>query len=86
MIEDVLLKIADKIVRLDEASLASLWNKYRERVENVELSRDWEKAVIVFFIINAVRAKNEILNEYIQEKNKSPRERKPNLRLIKPPS
>lgn len=85
MIEDVLLKMADRIARLDEASLVSLWNKYRERVENVELSRDWEKAVIVFFIINAVRAKNEILNEHIQEKNRSPQEKKPKLRLIKPP-
>lgn len=86
MIEETLLKMADRIVRLDEASLASLWQKYRKRVENVELSREWEKAVIVFFIINAVRAKNEILNEYIQEKNKSPREKKPKLRLIKPPA
>jgi len=86
VIEDILLKIADKIVRLDEASLSSLWDKYRQRVENVEVSREWEKAVIIFFIINAVRAKNEILNEYIQEKNKSaPHEKKPNLRLIKTP-
>jgi len=85
MIEDTILKIAEKIVRLDEASLCALWEKYRERVEKVEPNREWEKCVIVFFIINAVRAKNEILNEYIKEKNKpASSQKKANLRLIKP--
>lgn len=88
MMEDVLLKIADRIVRLDEASLTSLWEKYRARVEQIEPSREWEKAVIVFFIINAVRAKNAILNEHIKDKNATsppPSTRQGKLRLIKKP-
>lgn len=92
MIEDMLDKTAEKILSLDEASLTSLWDKYKVRIEQVDRSREWEKAVIVFFIINAVRAKNHLFNEYVlqeqkahkdhnQEKPASPH--KPNLRIVK---
>jgi len=89
MLETTLEKIAETILSLDEASLASLWEKYKNRMERFDISKDWEKAVIVFFIINAVRVKNHIFNEQVlklQEKkaaeNKNPHG-KPNLRLVK---
>jgi len=91
MIEQALNKIADNILALDEASLASLWEKYRKRMEEVQISRDWERAVIVFFVINAVRAKNQLLNEQIlnlQEgrppNSAKPAKKKPNIHLVKP--
>ncbi|MBW6486040.1 MAG: hypothetical protein K0B01_07850 [Syntrophobacterales bacterium] len=90
MLESSLDKMAQQILSLDEASLASLWKKYKTRMENFEPSRDWEKGVIIFFIINAVRAKNEIFNEQIMKRQKPgpitvpKREKgKPKLRLIK---
>jgi len=52
----------------------------------VEPTREWERAVVVFFLINAIRAKNAILNDYIKEKSKaspSPSSPKASLRLIK---
>lgn len=96
MLETTLNKIAENILNLDEASLCSLWEKYKGKMEHFDTSKEWEKAVIVFFIINAVRVKNHIFNEQIlklQEKRrgtdlksaplpKNP-QGKPNLRLVK---
>ena len=71
MIETTLHKLAEHILGLDEASLVSLWEKYKTRTENFEISREWDKAVIIFFIINAVRAKNQMFNEEILKRQQS---------------
>ncbi|OPY15317.1 MAG: hypothetical protein A4E70_00241 [Syntrophus sp. PtaU1.Bin005] len=65
MLDSSLDKIAEKILSLDEASLSSLWEKYKYRMEHFETSKEWEKSVIIFFIINAVRVKNRIFNDQI---------------------
>ena len=77
MIEATLHKIAEHILSLDEASLAVLWEKYKARMEHFEVSPEWEKAVIIFFMINAIRAKNHIFNEQILKRH--PREDKPGM-------
>ncbi len=94
MLEKTLEKIADRILALDEASLSFLWEKYRQRMECFDATRNWERAAIVFFIINAVRAKNHIFNEEIGklhgQTSSSPRGQKraprgkPSLKLVKP--
>jgi len=91
-LEETLHKMADTILALDEASMVHLLDKYRTKMEKLEISRDWERAVIVFFIINAVRAKNQLLNEQIlrmqgtppDPSTSPPEKKKPNLRLIQP--
>lgn len=99
MLEQTLNRMAETILHLDEASLVALWDKYRRRVERVEVSREWERAVIVYFMINAVRAKNQALNEKIladrrQQPRKepsspspspAPKRTRPHLTLIKTP-
>ena len=89
-LEDSLNKIAGNILCLDEASLMSLWEKYKAKMENFSFSPEWEKAVVIFSIINSVRVKNAIFNERLIKKqtteetpptkNKS---EKPNSRLVK---
>jgi hypothetical protein len=94
MLDQTLEKMAEKILGFDEASLTSLWEKYKRKMEHFEVSKEWEKAVIVFFIINAVRAKNHIFNEQIQKMHDSPppqevrppKRGKPALKLVKPDS
>jgi hypothetical protein len=87
MLESSLDKLAQQILSLDEASLSSLWEKYKRRMEHFEPSKEWEKAVIVFFIINAVRAKNHIFNEQLMRQREAgpekPSKGKPQLRLVK---
>jgi len=70
-LEKSLDKIAEHILHLDESSLAALWDKYKIKVQNFSYAADWEKAVIIFAIINAVRTKNAIFNENLL-KNNSP--------------
>ncbi len=89
-LEDSLDKIADHILHLDEASLASLWEKYKAKMENFSFSPEWEKSVIIFSIINSIRVKNAIFNEQMLKQKKkdgaSPLQNKPakpNLRLVK---
>jgi hypothetical protein len=91
MLESALDKLAQQILSMDEASLTSLWKKYKTRMENFEPSKEWEKAVIVFFIISAVRTKNEIFNQQVMQMQNTrptlaptpPRKKgKPNLRLV----
>ncbi len=86
--EKALQKLADQILAFDEASLSGLREKYRLRIENFDGTREWEKAVIVYCIINAVSMKNALFNENVL-KQKQPREdsppqgRKPGLKRVK---
>ena len=64
-IENSLDKIAENILYLDESSLGILWDKYKTKMEQFSFTREWEKSVIIFSIINAVRVKNAIFNEQI---------------------
>ncbi|MBW2649307.1 MAG: hypothetical protein JRC53_05795 [Deltaproteobacteria bacterium] len=70
MIEKTLGNIAEKILALDEASLNSLWEKYKTRLEQFDTTKEWEKAAIIFFIINSVKVKNKIFNEQIINQQK----------------
>ena len=71
-LENSLNKIAENILHIDEASLTSLWDKYKRKVEQFSTSPELEKAVIIFSIINAVRAKNAFFNEKVLN-NKTPK-------------
>ncbi len=89
MLESSLDKIAETILSLDEASLSGLWEKYKKKMEHFETSREWEKSVIIFFLINAVRVKNQIFNEQLlrlqdrEGEKPQPPKGKPHLRLVK---
>lgn len=87
MLESSLNRLAERILSLDEASLSSLLVKYRERMEHFEPTKEWEKAVVIFFIINAVRAKNHIFNEQVLRNREisqdKPPKGKPDLRRVK---
>ncbi len=89
-LEESLNKIAGNILCLDEASLMSLWDKYKTKMEYFSFSPEWEKAVVIFSIINSIRVKNAIFNEQLikqqTDKDTTPPKRKtgkPNLRLVK---
>ena len=88
--EKALGKIAEQILSFDEASLVHLREKYRMRIEHFDGTRDWEKAVITFCIINAVSMKNSLFNENVLKKVKKKEERsspqkqgRPGLKRIK---
>ncbi|MCX5862549.1 MAG: hypothetical protein NTW27_10595 [Deltaproteobacteria bacterium] len=65
-IEEVLLGLADRVLDFDEASLAQLQEKYLKKVSEFAPNRDWERAIVVYFLINSVRVKNKIFNEKVK--------------------
>ncbi|MEI9476001.1 MAG: hypothetical protein WCO26_05460 [Deltaproteobacteria bacterium] len=88
--EKALEKLAEQILAFDEASLANLREKYRLRIEHFDGTRDWEKAVIILCIINAMSMKNSLFNENVMkqkkgkvEKPSTPGRIPPRLRRVK---
>ena len=63
--EALLLKMARQLNALDEASLMVLWDKYMARVQNFDGSKQWEESAIVFSLIQAVHAKNNLFNAHL---------------------
>jgi len=61
--EKALERVAEQILSFDEASMSSLMEKYRSKVEQFDGTKDWEKSVIIYCIINAVGLKNTLFNE-----------------------
>jgi hypothetical protein len=70
MLEKALDRMAEQIITLDEASLTQLRKKYLNRLLQFEPTNEWEKAVIIYFIINGVIAKNNLFNHHILEQEK----------------
>jgi hypothetical protein len=88
--EKALEKLAEQIIHFDEASLTHLREKYRAKIENFDGTKDWEKSVIVYCIINAVSMKNTLFNENVLKRKKGkevkslfPEKKRPNLKRIK---
>jgi hypothetical protein len=65
--EQALEKLAERILSFDEASLVSLRDKYRQRIDHFDGTKEWEKAVIVYALINAVSMKNALFNENVKK-------------------
>ena len=76
MLEKALDKIAERITALDEASLTQLRKKYLNKLFQFEPTKEWEKAVIIYFIINGVIAKNNLFNHHILEGQKGEMQQK----------
>jgi hypothetical protein len=68
-VRKALNRLADQILAFDEASLSSLLDEYRQKMDSFEPTREWERAVIIFFIINSMRVKNLMFNENILKKS-----------------
>jgi len=65
IMEIALERLAEQILSFDEASLSSLRDKYRLKIGHFDGTKDWEKSVIIYCIINAVSVKNSLFNENV---------------------
>ena len=84
--EKALEKLAEQILSFDEASLSGLREKYRQRIEHFDGTRDWEKAMIIYCIINAVSMKNALFNENVLKRKKGAEETPPRTKREHGPS
>lgn len=69
--EKLLKRLAKQLQTVDEASLMSLWDKYQERVRIFEPTKNWEEAVLVLSMIQAVRWKNQLFNSKWAEQHRT---------------
>ena len=60
--ENALRRLAKQLAVYDEASLTGLWDKLARQVENFEPTKDWEEAVLMLGMIQALRWKNRLFN------------------------
>ncbi len=85
--EKALEKLAEQLLSFDEASLANLREKYRLRIEQFDGTKDWERAVIIYSMINAISLKNTLFNENVlkrkKEMEKRPSKGHPRLKRVK---
>jgi hypothetical protein len=84
-IEQALLNLADRVLDFDEASLAQLQEHYLKRVSEFAPTREWERAMVVYFMINSIRVKNKIFNEKVRasQSSEDPKRSKTLLKLVK---
>ncbi len=83
MIAKALENIADRVLAIDETELDDLLQHYKCRMAQGEPTRAWERAVVAYFLINAVRVKNALKN-HRQHRPKAPAAGQvPHLRLVK---
>ena len=87
VMEKALERLAEQVLSFDEASLANLRERYRLKIEHFDGTKDWEKAVIIYCIINAVSLKNTLFNENVlkrkKEKEGKPSKGQPRLKRVK---
>jgi len=85
--EKALERVAEQILSFDEASMSSLREKYRSKIEHFDGTKDWEKSVIIYCIINAVSLKNTLFNENLLKregkKEGKPLKGHPGLKRVK---
>ncbi|MBU1155648.1 MAG: hypothetical protein K9L20_09310 [Desulfarculaceae bacterium] len=74
--------LADQILDLDADELNELLPEMQHRMEHCDNSQEWERSVITFFLINAVRFKCSLASKHAQ-KNCPQIEEHPKLRLVK---
>jgi hypothetical protein len=82
MIAEGIERLADRVLAYDEPDLTALLNHFKSRMEELEVSPAWERAVIAYFLINGVRVKNALKrgNKHKPERQADGR---PALRLVK---
>ena len=82
MIAEAIERLADRVLAYDEPELTALLNHFKSRMEQLEVSPAWERAVIAYFLINGVRVKNSLKKGNMHRPERQP-DGRPALRLVK---
>lgn len=80
--KEVLQHLADQILDLDFCELSEMLPEIQARMEACDLSREWERSVINFFLINGIRFKGHLADKACQEPE-AEQTRQRHLRVVK---
>ena len=81
--QDILDRLADQVLDLDADDLKALLPRIQARMDLQDQSREWERAVIGFFIINALRVKDTLAAKGLARGFHQPAPGEQRLRLVK---
>lgn len=82
MIAEAIERLADRVLAYDEPDLTALLNHFKSRMEQLEVSPAWERAVIAYFLINGLRVKNALKKGNKHKPERQP-DGRPKLHLVK---
>jgi len=82
MIAEAIERLADRVLAYEEPDLSELLNHFKSRMEQLEVSPAWERAVIAYFLINGIRVKNALKRGNMHKPEPQTGDR-PKLRLVK---
>ncbi len=90
MVKELLHKIARQINSLDEDTLTAFLPQYKKRMMNFTPTKEWEEAVLIYFLINGLRIKNSQFNDKVKDflpinkdGERCPSLARPKLRLLR---
>lgn len=79
--KDKLNQLAEQFLDLDACELIRLLPDIQQRMQHCDHSPEWERSVVAFFLINAMRFKNNAAMRCNQAASMA--EERPRLRLVK---
>lgn len=74
-------QLADQILELDPDELKALLPEIQARMDDLDHSREWERSVVAFFIVNALRVKDNLAGQH--RRRPAVRHEGARLRLVK---
>lgn len=77
--DKILQKLAKQLNSYDEASLASLWEKYYIAVKDFQPTKAWEESVLILGFIQTLRWKNQLFNHNWSQQAATPGQEPPPL-------
>ena len=70
--EKLLLRLAEQLDSIDEASLMALWPTYAKQVSVFEPTKRWEMAALILGLIQAKYMKNNLFNHHWAKQSNPP--------------
>jgi hypothetical protein len=69
MLRDIINSLAEQVLDLDESELSAELAYYKQVMEDFAPTREWERAVIAFFLINSLRVKSTLFHGHSLKNN-----------------
>lgn len=77
---EILDHLSDQFLELESCDVIEMLPEIQQRMENCDNTRDWERSVVSFFLINALRFKD---NTKRSCQSKPEIQERPQLRVVK---
>jgi hypothetical protein len=81
-VKDILDALADQVLQLDPDELKGFLPDIQSRMASAEDNEDWSRAVISFFLVNALSFRENLRQRGLRPVDE-PEQRQPGLRVVK---